>query len=66
MKYLMLISDTPSGITMEMHQGSNGVNDHPEDSLAAMWMARFYTTLEQAHKKGHAYVAAPEEIVRLH
>ena len=56
MKLQLIIEDTPQGVVLRMNQGMNGCCDHVTDSLAAMWMTKFYTDMELAHSKGHAYI----------
>lgn len=61
MKLTLELKDTPQGVILSMTKEHNGCCDFPTDSLAAMWMSRFYTEMEVAHTKGHAYVRDTSE-----
>ncbi len=53
--------DTEEGVQLTVSQRMNGVSDNTTQSLAAMWMARFYTELQVAHQQGHAYIKETED-----
>lgn len=56
MIYQLILEDSPEGVRMTVYERRNDITDNPAMSLSAMWMARFYTELELAHGKGHAYI----------
>ena len=61
MRFVLILEDSHDGVRMQVAQDKSGVTDHPAQSLSAMWMARFYTELQVAHGKGHAYIQETED-----
>jgi len=68
MIFNLTLIDTENGIQMVVSQRMNNVTDHVSQSLAAMWMARFYSELQIAHKQGHAYIEETNDgqAIKLH